>query len=154
MSSSDDIILQSMEDLQDKVQSIATMQGFNNILLCLSTVDLEEMLTPGTSLPAVGIMYVGQSSYYKTLHGIPKSSHNVGLATMARFSLVLLTESKTLFGVDTKPTALNALNAMRQVVKDTTGPSGHFWKFVAEVPAAERDGTLIWMQNWEVPVLI
>jgi len=149
-----DVIYDCMTDLQTRVQSIAAAQQITNVMMCFSTSDLETLIA-GTPLPAVGVMYAGQTSYTSgSIHGTPKRSHNVGLASQCRLSIILLMNSKVIFGQDNKPQSLITLKAIRDAIKDTTGPSGHFWKFVNETPAGEQGSMIAWQQNWEIPILL
>lgn len=148
-----DITYLCIHDLITRVQSIAAATGIVNVITCLSMADLQTIIT-GTAFPAVGVMYAGQASYITGVRGPPKTSHQVGLASKLNLSLILLVSSKKVLGTQQTSNALVVLKAMRDSIKDSLGPSQHYWKFISEVPAGETGNVVAWQQNWEIPILL
>ena len=126
----------NLEDLKTRLQSIAQFAG--KTVHVLSEDDFLTKLK-GVPTEAVAILYEGSRSIDKA----QGSTHRAGISGEMTVSLLLVLDGKTMFGADLRGTALELLDLIRKQLLDTVAPSGHFWKFIAEAPAVEKDGKVV-----------
>lgn len=96
--------------------------------------------------PFIGIVYEGIRSV--------GDGSNQGLSSEMVFALLVIMPEKGLLSASTKADVITILDAMRGVVRTTKSPTGHKWKFDAELPAKEVNGNLVWFQRWSTAVII
>lgn len=127
------------------LQSIAGLT--NKALYVLSESELMERGRV-MAYPAVGIVYEGTRS-----HPDSQPAHRVGLNVELGMAVVLFYRAAPSRDQDdaNKTAALALLDLIRAKFLDTVGPSGKFWRFVAEAPALEKDGVVVWVQRWTLP---
>lgn len=130
-----------------KLQSIADIS--NRALEVLSEDDFLDKIK-GLPCPSIGVVYEGMRATNKD----DRASHRVGLAAELGLSLVLVTEGKAILGGASPTSATTVLDSMRNVMKDTRSPTGHFWRFVLEAPALEKGGRTLWIQRWSSPIIL
>lgn len=115
-----------------------------------TVVDEADLLSDArlATYPAIGVIYEGMRS-----NGDGGPSHRMGLSATASFAIVLLTSDKFPVGHDTKLTGLDLLDQIRDLLKDTKGPTGHTWRFEIESPVESRSNkVLVWVQRWSIPI--
>lgn len=130
------------------LQSIAGLT--NKALYVLSEAELMERGRV-MSYPAVGVIYEGMRS-----HPDAQPAHRVGLNVELGMAVVVFYRSGPSKDQDdaNKTAALALLDQIRGKFLDTVGPSGKFWRFVAEAPALEKDGVVVWVQRWSLPATL
>lgn len=133
-------------DLEAKVL-LADEKLAGKVFRVYSEADLlnkSKMLT----LPAIGIIYEGTRNVadFQVSKTPSKSCELVA-------SIVMICNPDTLVGT-TKYAAAELLDAIREQIRPTRSPTGHFWTFVVEAPAAEKDNRVMWIQRWSTPVQI
>lgn len=134
-----------LDQLKLDLQSIASFNG--KTVHVMSEDTFFKGLT-GSVPPLLGIMYEGTKARIDK----DKPSHRVGLMGDLGVALILVMQSKSPVGGDLRGTAIEYLDVIRNRLKDTTSPAGHFWRFVVEAPAMEKDGYTLWIQRWNTPV--
>lgn len=138
-------IQDNLDQIQELLQSIADFDG--KTVQVLSEDDFMEKVK-GTQKPCVAVMYEG----LRATNAGDKDTHKVGLGNIMSVSLILVLDSKGVFGADPKKQAPILLDAMRNKIKDTRAVTGHFWRFVMEAPAMEKGSLVLWIQRWSTPV--
>lgn len=128
------------------VQSIGQMQG----KAVLQVYDADDLIDNkvGVTLPAAGVLYEGIRSIERVL----RETHRTGMDAEIVVSIVLIVDTEGVGPTKNKLKATTLLDACRKAVRDTRSPTGHFWRFVAELPAARKDGKILWVQRWSAPV--
>ncbi|QZI85667.1 hypothetical protein CPT_Summit_011 [Stenotrophomonas phage Summit] len=134
-----------LDDVKLKLQSIAT---FNNQVIHILTEEDFFKKIQGAKPPAVGVLYEG----IRAKPEAGKDSHRVGLSNELGMALVLAMQSTSPVGGDLRGTAIEYLDKMRDVLKDTRSLTGHFWRFELEAPVAEKGGYSLWIQRWSTTV--
>ncbi|QIN95174.1 hypothetical protein DLP3_011 [Stenotrophomonas phage vB_SmaS_DLP_3] len=134
-----------LEDVRVKLQSVATFNG--KTVHILTEEDFFKKIQ-GAPPPCVGILYEGIRAKPEN----DKATHRVGLSNDLGMTLVLAMQSKMPVGGDLRGTALEYLDQLRNLLKDTRSLSGHYWKFVMEAAALEKEGYTLWVQRWTTTV--
>lgn len=137
-------LLQAMDDIQDRMQSIADFREC--VAICLSPDRLISHFK-GTQNVALGIVYEGMRSAPEGGAG------QQGLANVAVFGLYLKIDTAfTSKSYDKTKAAIELLDQMRAKLFGTRASPGHKFKFLME--ALVDDSTAnIWVQRWQTPVL-
>lgn len=132
----------------DALKSIEDLKG-----TVLGVFDDEQLLDRLKAVPrlGVGVIYNGMRSSGEG----DKSSHKIGASAVFSITIVLvLKEIQFAQGLDYHTPGMTYLDKIRQKFMDTVSPTGHYWKFVAEVPAVQKADVIVWVQRWETPVLL
>jgi hypothetical protein len=104
--------------------------------------------TKGISFPAVGVVYEGMRP---TSDG-DKATHKLGISAELVASVMMFHRPDNMNAADTKTPAMTLLDSIRKEIMGSKSPTGHFWKFVVEAAATEKNGVVIWIQRWSTPV--
>ena len=115
--------------------------------------DQEHLMDVGKGIvfPCVGVLYEGTRSVSNDQN---QASHRVGLSAEAVFAITLMTKPDV-FGSDKNYiAAVDLMDDIREQVLDSKAPTGHYWRFVVEAAAQEKNGVVSWVQRWTVPVQI
>lgn len=141
------IATESELNLKLALQSIAEL-GNGKVMSILSEDDLmnKAKLVP---FPAAGLVYEGMRSRAEV-----QVTQKVGLSVDLGISIVVFYRPDFPAGTDMKNEALMLLDKIRNKIKGTTAPGGKKWRFVAEVPAVEKAGVVVWIQRWSTPVML
>lgn len=103
------------------------------------------------SFPAAGVIYEGMRS-----NPDQGATHHVGLNATINVAIIVFYKNAVGIGVNAadsfKPQALALLDTIRNLLRDTRGPSGHYWHFLMEAPALEKNGVVVWVQRWSLPI--
>lgn len=137
-----------MADLTDRVKASALVK--NKVY---TVYDQEHLMdtSKGIVFPCVGVLYEGTRS---TSADQSQASHKVGLSAEAVYSIVLLTKPDIIGNNTNYLAAVDMLDTLRGLVLNTKAPTGHFWRFVVEAAAQEKNGIVSWVQRWSVPVIL
>jgi hypothetical protein len=104
-------------------------------------------------MPIAGVVYEGMQA-----RPTNTPTHRIGLAANLSAAVLIFYKNSSAVGKDTelafRTQALQLLDDIRATIRDTKGPSGHFWEFVGELPAVEKNGVTVWIQRWRIPVLL
>jgi len=138
------IVEMCIRSIQGTVQSIAVLKDKH-----VFTLDDENLMArlKGVVPPAAGIMYEGLRSTGDT--GV---SARVGISGEIIISVVLISQSPKFSLREESIPAVRILDDLRQKIASTRSPTGHFWKFVVEAAADEKQGVVFWIQRWSAPV--
>lgn len=111
----------------------------------------EELMdkTKGITFPAVGIVYEGMRAVSEDSD---KKSVKMGVSAELIAAVMLIQRPDNISAADTKTPTMNLLDDIRQEIMGSKSPSGHWWKFVVEASANEKNGVVIWLQRWSTPV--
>jgi hypothetical protein len=111
----------------------------------------EELMdkTKGITFPAVGIVYEGMRAVPEDSD---KKSVKMGVSAELVAAVMLIQRPDSISAADTKTPTMNLLDDIRQEIMGSKSPSGHWWKFVVEASANEKNGVVIWLQRWSTPV--
>lgn len=111
----------------------------------------EELMdkTKGITFPAVGIVYEGMRAVPEDSD---KKSVKIGVSAELIAAVMLIQRPDNISAADTKTPTMNLLDDIRQEIMGSKSPSGHWWKFVVEASANEKNGVVIWLQRWSTPV--
>lgn len=141
----------------------------NKITPCLSDLEAKVLLADGKlkgkvfrvyseaellnktkmlALPAIGIIYEGT----RNIAGSQESTTPSKSCELVA-SIVMICNPDTMVGT-TKYAAAELLDAIREQIRPTRSPTGHYWSFVVEAPAAEKDNRVMWIQRWSTAVQI
>jgi hypothetical protein len=133
-------VIDSADDLAAKCRSVPTLG--NKTITVISIDDLIAQMTSAVK-PAVGILYEGARSVNTD------GSKQLGVTGEIVFSLLLLSETSTLSIIPNfiSP-AHDLLDTIRGAIHGTRAPSGHYWKWVMEAPAAQKGSLQVWVQRW------
>lgn len=114
----------------------------------------EELMdkTKGITFPAVGVVYEGMRAVNEGVSGEARASHKLGVSCELVAAIMLIQRPDNISAADTKTPTLAMLDDIRQEIMGSKSPSGHFWKFVVEASAQEKNGVVIWLQRWSTPV--
>lgn len=140
-----DIAVKCIEDLKTKLKTVKEVS--KNLHHIYSEDDIAT-ITKGLSWPCVGLLYDGIRSVSEA-----GSTSKQGLSAELVCSILLFhkagpaTSSK-----DDVSAALVTLDNIRDAVKGTRSPSGHFWKFQNEAALGGKNSILIYVQRWATPV--
>lgn len=132
-----------INDLKDKLGAV---QGTTNVLMVYSDADLRQCIT-GVQGLSIGVMYEGTR-----VKDNAQSAGRGGLSGEVYVSL-LIVHPQTILGQQVpKDFSLQKLDEMRNIIRLTKSTTGHLWRFVAEAPAMEKEGTVVWLQRWCTPI--
>jgi hypothetical protein len=140
-------------DVQASIEGVPPFKGAGTkgrdkpALLVYSDEDLLRKST-GIALPIAGVVYEGMRGGSAPGGG----SHNTGLSAELVVSLILLFSTDAVGANDGRQLAIEALDAVRDAMKDRRSPTGHFWRFVVEAAAEPKAGVILWVQRWATPV--
>lgn len=133
------------QSLIEAVQSIAVIG--KKVISVYSMDDLIKKFNTAITLPAAGVLYEGTRSV--------DASEQKGISCEIVCSILLLGENtRAVPGVESRDMSLVLLDTVRRKILGTKSPTGHFWKFVLEAPAATVKGQVVWLQRWRTPVQI
>lgn len=146
----DDVVQPAIDSIVEALQSIAGLEDKSFTLMSEEELfDRAKLL----SAPAAGAVYAGLSPL-----GESKSSHRMGAAALLSAVVVVFYRTGVQVGYPQadrfKSDALAVLYSIRRKLMDTAGPNGKTWRFVSELPALEKKGTVMWIQRWELPVVL
>jgi hypothetical protein len=127
------------------LQSVAEFDG-GKVFYIRTEQELKDKLD-GVVHPAVGVLYDGMRG-----GGSNGPSHKTGLSGEITVSLLLAFTPEFPTGSEDAFVALRLLDRIRKLFADTRSPTGHFWRFIVEAPAVERDTEVLWIQRWATPV--
>ena len=131
-------------DLVTKVKSVPAL-GQKTITV-MSIDDLTTQLT-SVAKPAAGILYEGA----RTIQD--QGGKQIGVSGEIVFSILMLVETSVVSSkVDMRSPAHDMLDLVREAIHGTRGPTGHFWKWMLEAPAAQKGSLQVWVQRWSCPV--
>lgn len=139
------IVALTVADVEQRLQSIAVLAG--KVLFVSDEDELADKLKAGVSYPAAAVVYEGMQSMPEA-----KESHRVGLTSEMVIMICLVNRPSALVSSDTKVPSLQILTDIREKMKDSRSPTGHFWRFVVEAPVKNSNGIAFWIQRWSCPV--
>lgn len=99
--------------------------------------------------PYTGILYEGIRALPEPV-GFQTAKTGVGAEIV--ISLILVTTAPTNAPLQDKVSVLSILDSVRNAIAATRSPTGAFWRFLVEAPAAEKNGAVLWVQRWSTPV--
>lgn len=144
------VAVDTINALITSLQSVAGLNGKTFHILTEAELMDRSRLIPS---PSVGVLYEGMRST-----GTGGGTHRTGLSAELSAALVVYYRNATPLGqagMDAqKPVAIEMLDAIRNQLRDTRGPGGHYWRFLSESPALEKDGLVVWIQRWSTPVML
>lgn len=127
-------------DLVTKLRSIPPLGG--KIIVVMSMEDLISQLTT-VAKPAVGVLYEGARTAQD------QGGRQIGVSAEIVFSILMLAETSVISSkVDMLTPAHDMLDQVRHAIHGTRAPTGHFWKWVMEAPAAQKNHLQVWVQRW------
>lgn len=131
-------------DLSAKVKTVPTL-GQKTITV-MSIEDLTTQLASVTK-PAVGILYEGARTVQDP------NGKQVGVSGEIVFSILMLAETSVVSAkVDMISPSHDMLDKIRGAIHGTRSPTGHFWRWVMEAPAAQKGSLQVWVQRWSCPI--
>lgn len=108
--------------------------------------------TKGIAFPAVGVVYEGMRAVNEGAAGEARVSHKLGVSAELVAAVMIIQRPDNISTANTKTPSMNLLDDIRQEIMGSRSPSGHFWKFIVEASANEKNGVVIWLQRWSTPV--
>lgn len=138
-----------LDDLKTKVE---TIDAFSKKTIKFIEPDVLAKGFDGVSLPACALAYEGLRAV-ATPGSQPRVSHRVGLSASGSFGIYVVfanLKNITLRETYTDQTTV-IMDSVRNAVKDTRSPVGHYYEFVAEFPFILK-GHTVWVQRWNTPV--
>jgi len=139
-------IANCMNALQAAVQSVSELE--DKMVFVYSEDDLIDKIKGLTKYPGVGILYEGMRSEPEL-----GRTAKVGVSAIASFALILIDQTDTPARTDQrKVNSFMYLEDIRIKLMATRSPTGHFWRFLAEAPAAVKGGRILWFQRWVTPI--
>lgn len=127
------------------LQSIAAVSG--KVFQIYSEDELMDK-TKGMVFPCAGVVYEGM----RAISEGSKDTNRQGLSAELVLSILIFFRPDALSPSNTKTSALNLLDDVRDSIKGTRSPSGHLWRFVVEAAATEKHGVVVYIQRWTTPV--
>lgn len=145
------VVADVVQGMVTTLQSIAGLQGKTFHILTEEELFDRAKAVP---FPAVGVVYEGMRSL-----GEPgKPTHKTGLSAKLNLAVVVFYQTKAPVGqvaADAlKPQALDLLDTIRNTIRVTPGPGTRTWEFLVEAPAVERNGVVVYIQRWTIPVML
>jgi hypothetical protein len=143
------LITSIMDDLQAKIASI---EAFEKKTIKFIEPDVLTKEFTGLALPACALGYEGMRSV-DVAPGAVKVTHRVGLSAAATFGIYVIFQNIQMITLKQTYTdiTVNTMDSIRNVIKDTKSPVGHYYEFVMESPYILR-GHTVWVQRWKTPV--
>lgn len=135
-------------DVQDAVKSVAAFTGKT----VFNVYDIDELVASAATLPVtgVGVVYEGMRSVPE----INRESNRQGLSAEMIVAVVLAYKPEPIGPSSQRITAVDTLDAIRDVMRARRSPSGHLWRFYIEAAAAKRGDRVIWIQRWATPCIL
>jgi hypothetical protein len=140
-----------LQEAKDRLSAIKTetwsLEG--RVVIAYNEDDLLDLIKGLRSYPAVGVVFEGMRS-------MPEqgSTMKVGGSAEVVLAFVLIEQGTATFGTDQKRTrAVDYLEAMRDAFmtkRSTT--TNHMWHFTVEAAASLKNGMVVWVQRWSVPI--
>lgn len=139
-----------INDLLTKVQ---TLPEFKNS--CVPVVDDEDLFAQLANAPRpwCGVAYEGLVAVQVGI----SPSHKTGISTQMQFSLIYSVDAVLPGQTRGLIATVRQLTKARKQILATTGPTGHFWNFIAEIPIGNRNSktqgtSTVWLQRWSIPL--
>lgn len=133
-------------DLLEKIKTVPSLE--NKTLNVLSVDSLVNQIAHVVK-PAAGVLYEGARGVSA------EGGRQVGVSGEIVFSVILVSETSVLTSqVDTMTPTHELLDAVRMAIQGTRSPTGHFWKWMLEAPAASKANVQVWIQRWSCPVVL
>lgn len=142
----DDLVVKCVTDLRTKILNVPALK--KNVYH-INTEEDVEVITKGMSFPCVGIIYEGM----RAIEG--GSPQKIGLSAEIVCALMVFSKAgPSIATTDTVAEALILMDDLRNKVKATRSPSGHFWGFQSEASLGASKGILAYIQRWTTPALL
>jgi hypothetical protein len=138
------IATKCLDDLLEKIKKVPLIENKKTFYVYSEADLLDE--TKSRTLPCVGVMYGGLRAV--------EGRDGKGLSSMCRAILVVVAENKDIGKLDRKNLIVQLLDDMRDQIKETRSPTGHFWQFLGENPAPMIGNRIVYLQNWQTPTLL
>lgn len=135
--------LDAWDDIKARLQSIAQL-GEAKVVKCKDSKDLI-LRMQGVPSPMCGVVY----------EGMRRQASGVGIAAVSVYGVYLAVDSvPAVRSLDTSSSTLDLLDLMRDVLLDQRAPGGHRWSFVAESFSGITETKAVWVQRWDVLVIL
>jgi len=132
------LVSSCVEDLLTKIKSISDLR--NKVHHVYTESELADK-TKGLNYPVVAVVYDGLAAVDSTR----------GLSGEINMSIMLFFKAQAYGTANQTLDAVDLLDTVRGVILDKVSPSGHKWKFKAEVGSQGDKGVYIYMQRWSTP---
>lgn len=99
----------------------------------------------GVSYPCVGVAYDG------ILPVAEGPSGRTGVSAEVYFSVMVFFRANLNAVLSPQDQSVVLLDQIRGAILATKSPTGHVWRFKAEVPISGRKGLLVYVQRWATP---
>ena len=130
------------------IDTVKQLPGIDNVVDIYSDENLRELIAMGATALTIGVLYEGSKGTNTS------GSGRSGLSAEAVISLFIAYPT-TIAGIKVPPReGLKILSKLRNHLRTLRPGDKHMLRFMAEVPAIEKDGAIIWMQRWAVPVIL
>lgn len=133
-----------VEDIKSRLDAVVELTG--KVHQVYTETELFDK-TKGLVFPCIGVVYEGMRPQAE-----PKVSHKIGTSVELVVAIVVLFKNNANAEADSKLDTVDMLDVLRDTIKDTRSPSGHFWKFQLEAGTSVEGNTLVYMQRWATPV--
>lgn len=134
-----------VESLKTTLQSIPYLKG--KVLFVTNEESAIDQMKGVNSFPSAVVIYEG-------MRAVPEQGQTakIGISGEMVFSIVVLNRDTDILQTDqTRITSIAIMDKLRSVIMGTRSPTGHFWRFMVEAPALERNGVVLWVQRWTTP---
>lgn len=134
------IVSKCVDDLLTKIKTLTVLK--NKVHHVYTEAELNDK-TKGFNYPLVAVVYDGTSA---VPGGIAR-----GLSVEINISIMLFFKAQAHATANQTLDAVDLLDEVRNTILDTVSPSGHKWKFKAEVGSQGDKGVYVYMQRWAAP---
>lgn len=131
-------------DLQTLAQSVAWVGTANRVSICLTPLQLQQLIKGCNGRPGIGVLYEGRSA--------APEADKLGRSTRALFAFYLILSDGGFVAFDSVSQSVEYLNDLRTAVLGQRNSAGNLWTFVAESFLESRDGYIIWQQRWSTAI--
>lgn len=138
------VAVNCINDIEAKLSTIQALKG--KVFSVYSEEELTEK-TKGVVFPAVGVVYDGMRASPE-----PGATLKMGLSAELVISVMVFFKQNTKATKDPKDTMIDLMDTIRNSIKSTKSPSGHYWKFQLEAAVEGKQGVLAFIQRWATPV--
>jgi len=135
-----------IDDLTAKLESVAQVKS--KVFTVYNEEDLMDQMK-GVVGRGLGVSYLGMTAWPEIG---TKDSHRIGLSCTANYAIIVVNPKPPVITKQQISPLVSLLDNLRDSIKNTRAPTGHFWRFVAETPAVIKGSNVVWVQRWAVPV--
>lgn len=141
----DDLVVKCIRDLMTKVAKVPA------VTKAIYHINAEEdvvEITKGMQFPCVGVIYEG-------MRAVTDNPQKMGVSAEIVCALMVFDRAGPSFAAkDMVATSLILMDDIRNTIKLTKSPTGHFWGFQMEASMGSHKGILAYIQRWTTAAIL